>query len=425
MTLIKTSVLNAIAVIIRVLSSIVLNKIIAIYVGPAGYAVIGQFQNLVAMLTTFASGGMNNGVTKGTAEHFDDPERQRRLWRTAGTVTVAGASIFGLGIILFNGMIARYVLNDPRFGGVFIWLGLSLGLIALNGLLLAILNGKKQIKLFVMINIAGSLVGLAVTGALTVLLGLRGALIALSVNQAIVFFVAAIACLRQPWFRMTMLFGSIDRDALRELLKFTAMTLTSAIVVPVTQIMIRRHLIGSFGMESAGFWEALTRISTLYLTLVTVPLSIYYLPRFAEIRTAGEMRQEIVSGCRLILPLTILGAAVIFLMRDVVIGILFTKDFVPMRDLFLWQVIGDIFKVTGWLFGYVLIGRGMAKAFIGVEIGFGISWYLLVVFCTRYWGVEGAQVGYAINYLLYTAFLVTILARSFQRWADHEDTAAR
>lgn len=425
MTLIKTSVLNAIAVIIRVLSSIALNKIIAVYVGPSGYAVIGQFQNLVTMLTTFANGGMNNGVTKGTAAHFDDPERQHKLWRTAGTVTVAIASAAGLIILLFSRLIARQVLNDQQFGGVFIWLGFSLVLIAMNGLLLSILNGKKQIKLFVIINITGSLLGLIVTGILTILFALKGALIALSVNQALVFFVSIIACGRQPWFRVSMLLGAIDPVAFRELLKFTAMALTSAIVVPLTQIMIRNHLIDHFGLTNAGYWEALTRISGLYLTIITVPLSIYYLPRFAEIRNAAEMRWEIFTGYRVILPVTICGAIALYLLRDVVIGLLFTKDFVPMRALFGWQMIGDIFKVSGWLFGYVLIARGMAKSFIITEIAFGGLWYGLVVVLTSSEGLVGAQIAYAINYLAYSLVLLALLAFNFRRWNAHESPAAR
>lgn len=424
MNLLRTSALNAVAVAIRVLSSIALNKIIAIYVGPNGYAVIGQFQNLVAMLTTFANGGMNNGVTKGTAEHFDDQDRQIRLWRTAGTVTIVSASLVGIAIIVLSGPIAQYVLNDRRYRDVFIWLGLSLGLIALNGLLLAILNGKKQIKLFVGINITGSLVGLALTGILTIALGLHGALVALSLNQAVVFFVAAVACLRQPWFRMPMLFGAVDRHSLLQLCKFTAMTLTSAIVVPLTQIMIRRHLIGSFGMANAGYWEALTRISTLYLTVVTVPLSIYFLPRFAEIRKAGELRREIYHGCAIILPFTIAGAATLFLARDIVVNVLFTKGFTPMRELFLWQVVGDVFKVMGWLLGYVLIGRGMARSYIAIEIGFGLSWYVLVIFFTGWVGMQGAQIAYAANYFLYTVVLTFVLMVKLKRWRGHEDTAA-
>lgn len=72
MTLIKTSLLNAIAVAIKMLTLLGINKILAIYVGPAGYAALGQFQNAVQMITTFASGAINSGITKYTAEYEGD-----------------------------------------------------------------------------------------------------------------------------------------------------------------------------------------------------------------------------------------------------------------------------------------------------------------------------------------------------------------
>ena len=52
MTLIKTSLLNAIAVVIKMLTTLGINKILAVYVGPTGYAALGQFQNAVQMITT-------------------------------------------------------------------------------------------------------------------------------------------------------------------------------------------------------------------------------------------------------------------------------------------------------------------------------------------------------------------------------------
>ena len=425
MTLVKTGILNAIAVAIRILSSIALNKILAIYVGPSGYAIIGQFQNLVTMLTTFANGATNTGVTKGTAEHFDDPDRQIRLWRTAGTITIAGSTVAGLALALFSRPLAAALLNDAGLSAVLVWLGVSLIFVALNGLLLAILNGKKEIMLFVAITIAGSLIGLAMTGALTVAFGLEGALIALSVNQAIVFLVTVAACLRQSWFRLSMLVGAIDRGAVRELLKFTAMALTSAVMGPVSQLFIRDHLIGEFGLADAGYWDALTRISMLYLTVVTVPLSIYYLPRLAEIRDMGELRREILSGYRLIVPVTIIGALAMFLLRDLIIMILFTPDFAPMRDLFAWQMAGDVLKISGWLLGYILIARGMMKPFIATEIAFGVSWYVLVRAFTPHFGLEGVQIAYAVNYLLYIVMLACILRAYLKRQTEHENPAPR
>lgn len=411
MTLLRTGLLNAFAVAIRMLSAIVLNKILAIYVGPAGYALIGQFQSLVAMLTTFASGAVNTGVTKGTAEHFDDPEQQIRIWRTAGTIAIVGASTIGVVLATFHAQFAHQFLGDQRYGRIFIWLGVSLVFIALNGLMLAILNGKKQIGLFVLVNIAGSLIGLAVTGGLSVLFGLEGALLALSVNQAIVFVVSVTLCIRQPWFRFSMLFGRIDGRALRELLKFTAMALTSAAMMPLVQILIRDHLMREFGQESAGYWEALMRISGLYLTLVTVPLSIYFLPRIAEIREFGELKREIMSGYKVIVPVTTLGAVAIYLLRDFITLTLFTPEFSPIRDLFGWQMIGDVVKICGWLLGYVLIARGWTIPYIATELIFGVTWYCLVRFGTHYFGLNGAQIAYAVTYTLYMITLYFYLSR--------------
>ncbi|MGE4416327.1 MAG: O-antigen translocase, partial [Marinobacterium sp.] len=81
MTLIKTSLLNGIAVVIKMLTLLGLNKILAIYVGPAGYAALGQFQNAVQMITTLASGAINTGVTKYTAEYHEDEAKQHAVWR--------------------------------------------------------------------------------------------------------------------------------------------------------------------------------------------------------------------------------------------------------------------------------------------------------------------------------------------------------
>ena len=59
MSLVRTSLLNAIAVGIRMLAMLGLNKILAVLVGPAGYALFGQFQNAVTVINTFASGAIN------------------------------------------------------------------------------------------------------------------------------------------------------------------------------------------------------------------------------------------------------------------------------------------------------------------------------------------------------------------------------
>ena len=69
MTLIKTSVLSFIATAIKMLSMLAINKAVAVFIGPTGLALIGQFQNFTQLGMTVAQGGINAGVTKYTAEY--------------------------------------------------------------------------------------------------------------------------------------------------------------------------------------------------------------------------------------------------------------------------------------------------------------------------------------------------------------------
>ena len=63
--------------------------------------------------------------------------------------------------------------------------------------------------------------------------------------------------------------------------------------------MIRNHLGLAFGLKAAGYWEALMRVSNLYLMLVTTPLAVYYLPTLSQIVNRADLRREICRGERI------------------------------------------------------------------------------------------------------------------------------
>jgi polysaccharide transporter, PST family len=411
MTLIKTSLLNGFAVGVRMFTALALNKLLAVYVGPAGYAAIGQFQNVVSMLTTFVTGGMTNGITKCTAENYDDEEKQRRVWRTAAIVTFAGAAIAVLIVVPLRHALAAGLLRDPALSGVFVWLAASLLFLGLNAVLLAILNGKKDVEHYVAANIAGSLLSLALTGVLAWQLGLYGALVALSINQSAAFFVTLYLCRRTVWFRLRNFRGRFDSEAGRELAKFAVMGATTAIVVPVSQILIRDHLRVHFGWDYAGCWDAMARISTMYLALVTTTLSLYYLPRIAEIRGRAELRREIVRVAKLALPATAAAALTIYLFRGTIVTLLFTGRFAPMEQLFAFQMMGDVVKIASWIVAFVMVGRAMTGWFVATEIAAAAMYWGLTVVLTHFIGFRGAALAYLVDYVLYfgTVYWIVII----------------
>lgn len=409
MTLIKTSLLNAIAVIVKMLTMLGLNKILAIYVGPAGYAAIGNFQNAVQMITTFGSGAINTGVVKYTAEYGDDEEAQRRVWRTAGTVAIIGSVLTGVLVAFFSKPLALWSLKDETYSPVFLWFALTLVFFIFNTLLLAILNGKKEIHRYIIANIAGSLFSLAVTSLLAIKYGLMGALIALAIHPSFAFVVTLVLCYKASWFKFSFLFGQLDKQVVLNLAKFTAMALTSAACVPVSHILIRTHLADTLGMDAAGYWEAMWRLSAAYLMLVTTTLSLYYLPKLSELKDPKEIKAEILQGYKIILPVAAACGLVIYLLRDFIIGVLFTSDFIPMRDLFAWQMVGDTLKIGSWILAYLMLGKAMTKLFISTEIIFAASFYGLTVMLTNLYGLEGVTIAHAVNYAVYWAMMAVLI----------------
>lgn len=401
MNLLKTSALNGIAVIIKTATMFILNKVLAVYVGPSGYAVIGQFQNFIQIVTSFAGGAINTAVIKYTAQYYEDENRQRAIWRTAGSIVLLFSIIIAFLILVLQKQLSIYIFQTDEFQSIFVWFAVFLLFFNFNALFLAILNGKKEILKLVMANIVGSLFSLAITGVLAFKFGLYGALVALSIYQSTAFLVTLVLCYKADWFKFKYLFGKIDPDVTRKFAGFALMALTSALCVPLSQIAIRTYMTGEFGIEYAGYWEAMIRLSGAYLMLVTTTLGVYYLPRLSELSAISDIKKEVYLGYKVIFPVALLGAMLVYLLRDWIIGLLFTNAFLPMRDLFLWQMIGDSLKIGSWILAYLMLSKAMTKLFIITEIIFSVLLVILTYLFTDIFGFEGVSIAYLVNYAIY------------------------
>ncbi|MPW44394.1 O-antigen translocase [Acinetobacter guerrae] len=405
MNLLKTSVLNGVAVLIKTATLFVLNKILALYVGPAGYAAIGQFQNFVQMVTTFAGSAINTAVIKYTAEYYEDENKQRDIWRTAGSIVLIFSLISSLFIYIFQKKLSFYIFHTDTYQSVFVWFAVFLTFFTFNALFLAILNGKKEVLRLVVANIVGSIFSLIVTSILAIKYSLYGALVALSIYQSLAFLVTLFLCYKSDWFKLAYLFGEIDKTIAKKFAGFALMALVSAICVPLSQMVIRGYLTHEYGLTYAGYWEAMIRLSAAYLMLVTTTLGVYYLPRLSELSFIHDIKKEVYLGYKFIFPLAVLGSVFVYFLRDWIITLLFTPSFLPMRNLFLWQMIGDALKIGSWILAYLMLSKAMTKLFITTEIIFAITSIFLTFICTKAFGFEGVSIAYLLNYGMYWAVM--------------------
>ena len=409
MNLIKTSILSAISNVIKIITGFIIVKVVSVYIGPSGLALVGQMQNFVGIISNIASAGVNSGVVKYTAEYRDNENIKQKVWSSALKISTILILPIAISIILFSNYISLILLKTNEYKFVFDLFAITLFFFVMNGLLTSILNGEGEIKKLTILNIASSLFGLLITLILVRKLNLYGALISSIVAQSIVFFITLMFVIKSKWFKLSMFFGKIDREYRNKLLKYSIMTLVSATMAPLSQIYLRNYIGVNIGWDAAGYWQGISRISDTYLMLITTTLSIYYLPKLSSIQDKTELRKEIIYGYKIIMPIVIAMAAGVYIFRDFIIKLIFTKDFLPMRELFLYQLIGDVIKITSWLLGYIMVAKAMTRLFVISEIIFVFSFVGLGVLFIKIFGLVGITIAFMVNYLLYLLFLYFIL----------------
>lgn len=411
MKLIKTSLFSAIITVIRLASGFVASKVVALYTGPAGVALIGQFGNFISIALTFSNGAINTGVIKYTAEYDGDDVSEKKLFSTSFKISVYCSCFFGLILLITAPNTSQLLFNSSLYSNPIRVLGITIVLFSVNSLLISILNGKKQIKSYTIVNTAGSIIGLFFTVILVFLYKVEGALYALVLSQSIVLFVTVTIIMKSSWFSWSYFSQPFDKKVAKKLSQYSLMAIISVLTVPVSQIILRNIVIDKLGLNSAGYWQGMMRISDGYLMLITTSLSTYYLPKLASLSNNSDLRKEILQGYKIILPSVLIGCLFVYVLRFFIIHAFYTKEFEMMSGLFAYQLLGDFFKMAAWILGYLMLAKAMTKVFIITEILFSISYVILGYICISYFKLNGITLAFAINYFIYLITMIVLFRK--------------
>ncbi|AXW86253.1 lipid III flippase WzxE [Lonsdalea britannica] len=401
MSLAKASVWTAASTLIKIGVGLVVVKLLAVSFGPGGVGLAGNYRQLITVLGVLAGAGIFNGVTKYVAEYQQRPAELRSLLGTATTMVTVFSLALALVLWLAALPIAEALFGETRFASVIRALALLQVGIAYANLFLAILKGYRHARGNALAIILGSIVGLAAYLACFWLGGYDGALVGLALVPALIAVPAAWWLQRATPLRWPMLKPLWERMLAGRLAKFTLMALMTAVTLPVAYITMRNLLAAHYGWEAVGIWQGVTTISDAYLQFITAAFSVYLLPTLSRLTERRDQAREIVTSLKFVLPTVAAVSFVVWLLRDVAIWLLFSHQFIAMRDLFPWQLTGDVMKVGAYVFGYLVIAKASLRFYLLTEISqflllMGFSHWLIPLH-----GALGAAQAYMASYLVY------------------------
>jgi PST family polysaccharide transporter len=409
--MVRVTFMNGVSTVIKFITGLISLKIIASLIGPSGVALLGQLSNFANILQQVANGGINSGITKYVSEHSISEKKTELFIGTGFWITVICSVATGIALIVGASYFSKVILYDIQYRSVFIIFGFTMLFYALNAYLIAVVNGIKDYRLYFYINITGSIVGLIFSVTLAVYYGLIGALIATVTFQSVVFFLSVYIARKSSWFRISGFINKFSKAVSMKLAKFSLMALVSAITVPGGQLIVRKIITHHESIQQAGIWEGMNRISGMYLFVIMTSFSVYYLPRLSELKASKDLRDEVYGVYKLIIPFMVVSTISIYFLREFLIRLLFTPEFLEMQELFVFQLLGDFFKVTSWVLGFLLIAKAMTRSYIIFEL---MNFFVLIlssVFLIDKYGTIGATYAYTITHFIYLVCMVILFRK--------------
>ncbi len=403
MSLAKASVWTASSTLVKIATGLLIVKLLAVSFGPEGVGQAGNFRQLITVLGVLAGAGIFNGVTAYVSQYQQQPERLRAVVGTASAMVLGFSTVLALLFLLAAAPVSEALFGHDRYQAVVrVVAFLQLG-IAWANLTLALLKGYRDARGNALAVILGSLIGLAGYLLCWWLGGYQGALTGLALVPALLLLPALVILKLRVPLPLRWLRPQWQPDLARKLAKYTLMALITAVTLPVAWVMMRNLLATQAGWAQVGLWQGVTSISDAYLQFITATFSVWLLPTLARLEHKADIAREIGRALRFVLPAVAAASFCVWLMRDVAISLLFSEAFRGMRDLFVWQLCGDVFKVGAYVFGYLVIAKASLRFYVLTEI----SQFILLTLFSRWLiplqGATGAALAYMFTYVCYFA----------------------
>ncbi len=384
-------------------------KLYAMFLGVAGVGVIAQIQNLHNLLAVVAMMGLGLGISRevARARAASESEALENVLGTARLLAAGASLLLVLGVVFLAEPLSSWLLGDPSHAVLLRIAAPALAFASLGRVLFEVLNGHRAYWSTARATMISAVIALVALLPLIHWFGLAGAAAALSVG-ALAGWIVLVAVLWRTRPELRGVRSRLSAQVARTLLGLGAATLAISTADQVALLIIRARLIHWHGLAGNGWFQGVWGLSQYLLNVAVVFLSSYSVARISEMSRREDVPGELYRGFRMTLYLTVPMAAAMILLREPLVRLLLSSEFLPAVPFFPYQAGGILFRALGLALGIGLLARGP----VGAWLVLGLS--APILFLASFWllapakGVLAAPMAYLISgavYLLVSFFL--------------------
>lgn len=412
--LFKISFYNAISLVVKLFAGFISSKAIAYFIGPSGLVLIANLRNLLSISENIGLMGLQNSLVIEVAQNKNQKDKLNHLLQTLFVFFASCSVVLVVLVLMFNSLVTKHLLLE-KFPIIVILASFFIPFQIFHIYFLQILNGLEFYKKLYLTHIFGNIIYVIISVFLIWQFGILGGLYAVLSAPLVLFWV--VFYYFKPIDKSFLNFKNFDFAIIKSLMPVTIMILFTTVFSQLITLEIRKFIISSCSINQAGYWEAMQRISSIYMLFFNSLITIYYLPKLSAILNSNEIKasksldyKKLVTQFYIYLvPLVFLTFEIIYLLKNEIVLLVLNKEFLQVTHLFKYQLIGDFFKIAASILALQFFIRKDTKVYLVLE-----SISLILYLFSAYYFIEnqqevGATIGFAISNFVY--FVLVVLVR--------------
>jgi PST family polysaccharide transporter len=347
--LVEAAVASGLASVIATVCGFARVKLYALFLGVAGVGVISQVQTVHNLLAVLAMMGLGIGISREVARARGAGQSAAVESVLATARIVAGAASFLLvaSLLLLAVPLSTWLFGDPSHANLLRISAPALVFVTLGRVLHEVLNGHRAYWATSVSTLVASVLAVGLLAPLLAWRGLQGAAMALTAAAFVGWLVVAVV-FRRTRPELTRTSSGARATVARSLLRLGAATLAIATAEQVVLVVIRARLIHWHGLVGNGWFQGVWGLSQYLLNVTVVFLTGYAVARINEMGGGDGMHTEVHRSVRMTLLLTVPMAAAMIVLREPLIRIFLSPEFLPAVPLFPYQAGGLFCRALGF-----------------------------------------------------------------------------
>lgn len=401
--------------IISIFLSLIVAKILALYLQPEGFGFYGLLQSFVSVASLVAGMGVATGIVRmGAASAArEDFSAMAVLTKGCWILFVILGGLSTCLIAICRKQLSIIVLGDSGHGPTMLLMSVALLFTVASNIQVGTLNAHHRVAALAKYGIVNTVLSSSMSIASVLLWrrhGIVPAVIASSVGGWIAsrYFlsreVGPQAVVKPQW-----------RDAFasaRELLRFGAPFTGSMFVGTGVQLLLPIIVLHLLNPQSVGYYRAAAGISVGYLGFLITAMGQDYYPR---VSAAADNPTELVRLINAQHRLVMLVAVPVILFTLAVVPyavpLVYSAQFKPTVAILEWQLMGDIFKFASWTMSFAILARCTSSVYFVVELLGGFVTLLTTWFGVKWFGLSGLGTSFLCTYVIYYVMVWIVIRR--------------